>query len=391
MSLENQLKDYMQNHSQVFLDMLKEVVHLETPTKGNKEDLKICREYFENKFSDIGFKCSTIPSNDENYGDHLLMELGEGSEQILFVGHYDTVYDKGTFGDIWTEKDSKIWGPGVLDMKGGNVQVYMIARALIDLNLMPENKKIVFLLTSDEEAGSPTSAKLYMDEARKSKASLIMEPTMGDDIEDVTVGRFARGNYTFVAEGKPAHSGQEPENAESSITELVQQAAYLESLTNLEEGVTVACTCLNSGNKGWPTVPGAGELTIDARFVSNHKAEEYDAIFQQLKPYNPKVKITTKGGIEKPSFEATNVENNKLFEKAKNVGEKFNLNIKGSIGRAGTDGNFTSSVGCPTLDGLGLTGRYLHQPGDEYINVNDIAKRGAFVASLVLEILNETL
>src|SRR5699024_2549274 len=239
------------------------------------------------KFSDIGFKCSTIPSNDENYGDHLLMELGEGSEQILFVGHYDTVYDKGTFGDIWTEKDSKIWGPGVLDMKGGNVQVYMIARVLIDLNLMPENKKIVFLLTSDEEAGSPTSAKLYMDEARKSKASLIMEPTMGDDIEDVTVGRFDRGNYTFVAEGKPAHSGQEPENAESSITELVQQASYLERLRNLEEGVTVACTCINSVYICWRTVLGAGELTIDARFVYNHKKKEYDAIFQQLKPYNP--------------------------------------------------------------------------------------------------------
>src|SRR5699024_4214051 len=236
----------------------------------------------------------------------------EGSEQILFVGHYDTVYDKGTFGDIWTEKDSKIWGPGVLDMKGGNVQVYMIARVLIDLNLMPENKKIVFLLTSDEEAGSPTSAKLYMDEARKSKASLIMEPTMGDDIEDVTVGRFARGNYTFFAEGKPAHSGQEPENAESSIKELAQQALYLEGLTDIDNGVTVACTCLNSGNAGWPTVPGKGNLTIDARFDSNDKAHEYNKLFQNLKPYNPAVKLTTQGGIEKPSFEANDPSNRNL-------------------------------------------------------------------------------
>src|SRR5699024_1562879 len=99
-----------------------------------------------------------------------------------------------------------------------NVQVYMIARALIDLNLMPENKKIIFLLTSDEEAGSPTSAQLNMDEARKSKPSLIMAHTMEEDIEDENIGRFARGNYTFVAEGKLAHFGQEPGHGESSIT-----------------------------------------------------------------------------------------------------------------------------------------------------------------------------
>lgn len=389
MSVEKNLKEYMEENYEIFVDMLKDVVHIETPTKGKKEDLEKCRKYFENKFSHLGFKCFTIPSNDDNYGNHLLMELGEGDEQILFVGHYDTVYDKGTFGELWKEKDSKIWAPGILDMKGGNVQVYMVAKALIDLDLIPENKKIVFLLTSDEEAGSPTSSKHYKEIARKSEASFIMEPTMGDNIEDLTVGRFARGNYTFIAEGKSAHSGQEPESAESGIIELAQQAMYLENLTDLVNGVTVACTCLDSGNAGWPTVPGAGELTIDARFVSNDKAEEYDEIFQNLKPFNSQVKITTKGGIEKPSFEASDVQNKALYEKAKIIGEKLELNIEGSIGRAGTDGNFTASVGCPTLDGLGMTGNYLHQPGEEYINIKDVAVRGAFVASLVLEILNK--
>lgn len=389
MSVEKKLTDYMEQHTDTFLNMLQEVVQLESPTEGSKEDLKKCRDYFARIFSELGFTCTVIPNENDRYADHLLMELGEGDEQLLFVGHYDTVYDKGTFGELWKQEGSKIWGPGALDMKGGNLQVYMVVKALQELDLLPANKKLVFLLTSDEEAGSPTSYQHYMEVGKKSKAAFIMEPTMGDCLEGLTIGRFARGNYTFVANGQPAHSGQHPETAESGLKELAQQALYLESLTNLDKGVTVACTCLKSGNAGWPTVPGDGELTIDARFATTELADTFDAQFQNLKAFNPNVTITTKGGIEKPLFDAHAPGNQALFETAQKIGRKFGMEMEGFIGKAGTDGNFTSSVGCPTLDGMGMSGQHPHQPGKEYINVDDIAPRGAFVARMVLEVLNE--
>ncbi|ALX50182.1 M20/M25/M40 family metallo-hydrolase [Lentibacillus amyloliquefaciens] len=387
MSEEKMLLEFMEKHIDEFMEMLKEAVTLESPTEGNKEDLKKCRDYFERSFSKIGFKCNIVPSNDGRYGDHLLMELGEGDEQVLFVGHYDTVYEKGAFGTMWEQEGTKVWGPGAFDMKGGNVQVFMVAKALKELGMLPENKKIVFLLTSDEEAGSPSSHMHYKELAKKSKASFVMEPTFGDYSGLLTIGRYARGNYTFVAEGKPAHSGQEPEKAESGLKELAQQAIYLESFTDLEKGVTIACTSLNSGNAGWPTVPGVGELTIDARFSSAEIAKEFDSQFQNLKPYNSEVKIRTKGGIEKPPFNEKDPAHKALYESAKKVGKKFDLEMEGFVGRAGTDGNFTASVGSPTLDGMGMSGDFAHQPGKEYINTDDIAVRGAFVASMVLEVL----
>ncbi|QQK78757.1 M20/M25/M40 family metallo-hydrolase [Salicibibacter cibi] len=387
MSEEKKLVEYMEKYTDEFLDILKEAVNLESPTEGNKEDLKRCRHYFERIFSEIGFKCNVVPSNDSRYGDHLLMELGEGDEQVLFVGHYDTVYEKGLFRNIWNQEGSKIWGPGVFDMKGGDVQVYMVTKALKDLDLLPENKKIVFFLSSDEEAGSPTSHMHYKELAKKSKASFVMEPTFGGYSNGLTIGRLCRGNYTFVAAGKPAHSGQEPEKADSGLKELAQQAIYLESLTDLEKGMTIACTCLNSGKAGWPTVPGGGELTIDARFSSAEQAKQYDSMFQNLKAFNPAVKITTKGGIEKPLFDEKDPKHNALYESSKKVGKMFDMEMKGHIGRAGTDGNFTAAVGCPTLDGMGMTGDFAHQPDKEYINTDDIAVRGAFVARMVLEVL----
>lgn len=381
------LLDFMEKHTNEFLEVLKEAVLLETPTEGDKEDLKKCRDYFAKIFSEIGFTCRVIPSNDSRYGDHLYMELGTGDEQILFVGHYDTVYPKGTFGELWKQEGTKVWGPGVLDMKGGDVQVYMVAKALKELKLLPDNKKIAFFLSSDEEAGSYSSHMHYEEIAKKSKAAFVMESTRGDYVGGLKIGRFGRGNYTFVAEGKPAHSGQEPENAESGLLELAKQAICLEGLTDLSKGVTVACTCLNSGHAGWPTVPGDGELTIDARFSSLEMAAEYDQLFKNLKPFNPEVKMTTKGGLEKPPFDENDPIHRALYEKAKEVGNEFGMDMIGIVTRGGSDGNFTASVGCPTLDGLGMSGDFVHQPGKEYINTDHIAIRSAFVARMVLEVL----
>src|SRR5699024_908037 len=318
------------------------------------------------------------------------MELGVGEEQILFVGHYDTVYEKGAFGEVWKEEGNKIKGPGVLDMKGGNIQVYMIAKELKELNLFPNNKKTVFFLSSDEEAGSYSSYKHFQNIAKESKAAFVMESTKGDYTGGLKIGRYGRGNYTINAKGKPAHSGQEPEKAESSLIELAQQAIYLENLSDYKSNqkVTIACTCLKSGASGWPTVPGEGKLTIDARFATAYLSHKYDEIIQNVTSLIPTIELTIKGGIEKPPYNEKEHKHQNLYEKAKLIGEKFNLNMKGIVTRGGSDGNFTSSVGCPTIDGLGMSGDFVHQPGREYINTDNIALRTAFVARLALEVLN---
>lgn len=180
MSEAKLLLDYMEKHQAEFVDILKGAVLLESPTEGDKEDLKRCRDYFENLFSGVGFKCTVIPGNDKRFGDHLLMEYGEGSEQVLFVGHYDTAHPKGSFGsNLWRVEGTKAFGPGTLDMKGGDVQAYMAAKALIDLGLMPEGKKIVFFLNADEEAGSCTSKQHFTEHAKKVRLLLSWKVVWG--------------------------------------------------------------------------------------------------------------------------------------------------------------------------------------------------------------------
>lgn len=427
MNRSKQLFQYMQAHQQEYLTALEGAVRRESPTEGDPGDLAACREYFAELFRGIGFRVTTVKSLDPRFGDHLLMEYGQdagkaaeelqcwlddgrtrpkweagiggASRQLLFGGHYDTVHNKGVFGaDLWKIDGDRAIGPGVLDMKSGDVLVWQIARAFQELDLMPKDARIAFFLSSDEEAGSYGSSALYQALAARSKAAFIMESSVGvegDSIGGLKCGRFGRGNYTFRAHGTPYHSGLNPTLAESGLIELARQAVRLEEMTYFDrlnpktgekETVTVGCTCLNSGNAGWPTVPGDGSLTIDARYSTGELAEHYDQLFRHLDSFNPKVPITTEGGIEKPPFDKDLPGNKALQALALEVGAELGVEMHPGVVRGGSDGNFTAATGCPTLDGMGTTGGHVHQLG-EYINLSHLAFRSAFTAEMALRVL----
>ena len=423
------LRDYMQAHLPDYLSALEGAVRRETPTEGSRADLDACRAYFAQLFRTANFQVTEIPSLDPRFAPHLLMEygadagsaarevlawlsarrdsdppetwspgLGGRSGRLLFGGHYDTVHEKGLFPRLWAIDGDHAVGPGVLDMKSGDVMVWLLGKAYQDLGLLPEGKRIAFLLTSDEEAGSYGSSPLYRHLACRSEAAFIVESSVGvegDYIGGLKCGRYGRGNYTFEAHGTPYHSGLDPTKAESGLIELAKQAVRLEGMTYFDrpnpetgekETVTVGCTCLSSGNAGWPTVPGDGKLTIDARFSAGHLAEEYDRLFQCLPSLNPNVRITTAGGLEKPPFDKDLPRNRALQSMARELGAELGVEMHPGVVRGGSDGNFTAAVGCPTLDGLGTTGGHVHQLG-EYINLSHLPFRLAFTAELALRVL----
>lgn len=408
MDRREKLLNYMTEHKDEYLGILEKAVRLETPTEGDREDLDKCRAFFADLFRGIGCRVTEVESLDPRFADGIRIEFGNpDGRQLLFGGHYDTVHEKclfaKEFGDTWHVEGGKAIGPGVLDMKSGDCMVYMAMKAIKELNLLPDNANITFFLTGDEEAGSYGASKRYMEYAKESIAAFIMESSAGivgvdhDYIGGVKSGRYGRGNYTFHAHGTPYHSGLNPTLAESGLIELSKQAVALEEMTffdrvNSETGkpetVTVGCTCLDSGNAGWPTVPGDGALTIDARFSTVQLAEEYDAKFRNMKSFNPKVPITTTGGLEKPPFDKDLPGNKHLQELAVRLGGEFGVEIRHGMVRGGSDGNFTSAAGCPTLDGLGATGSHIHQLG-EYVNIDQLPFRMAFVTELALRVLSE--
>ena len=116
---------------------------------------------------------------------------------ILVMGHLDTVHPIGTLAKLpFRREGNKAWGPGILDMKGGNYlaleAIRQLARARVATKL-----PITVLLTSDEEVGSPSTRDLIEAEASRHRYVLVPEPARADG--GVVTGRYAIARFNLEA------------------------------------------------------------------------------------------------------------------------------------------------------------------------------------------------
>jgi len=75
-------------------------------------------------------------------------------------------------------------------------------------------------------------------------------------------------------------------------------------------------------------------------------------------------------------------QNMELYETAVAVLADMGLGLEGSVVGGGSDGNFTSALGVPTLDGLGSAGSGPHAR-DEHIRVKETLERVALITGLL--------
>ena len=378
MSDAKRILEYAQKETVNYLTTLKGAVELESLTYGDKATVDKCGEYFQKLFKGIGFEITVLPQT--GCGDHFIGEYGAGKEAVLIVGHYDTVFPIGTLKTMpWKIEDGKVYGPGALDMKGGIVLAYYAIKCLQELGI-PINKKIKVFLNSDEEAGSITSSKPIMEEARKCNYVLVPEPGTAEP-GHVKHSRFGRAVYRIYTHGKSSHSGGAPKAAISAITELAYLVQALNAMTNHDKGLTVSPTYITAGIDSTAMIPGEGCVTVDVRSATKEGMDRVTKVIESLKPTVEGMRLEITGGVEKPIFEF-NAVNKPLFAKAQEAGKDFGLEVTGHISGGGSDANFTSSIGTPTLDGLGITGYLHHNPGEHAI-IEHIPYRMALLSRLI--------
>lgn len=366
---------YLQEHQDAFLELLQKFVELESPSHENKETSNRCGQFLEEIFGGLGFQIERIHRDD--CGDHIYGELGNGEGSALILGHYDTVFPIGTLQTMpFKVEGGKAFGPGVLDMKGGIIMAYFAMKALCVLGLMPD-KKIGIFFNSDEESGSFSSSKLIIEKSKDYNCTLVMEPGI-NDLNSIKLKRFGRGTYDIIAHGRAAHSGSNPHLAVSPLTELAHQLLFLERWNEREEGVTFSPTFISGGIAGTCMVPETAYFTMDVRYETDELATTIHREILNLKPLTPNVRLEVKGKIDKPVM----IGDERLYRKVVEIGRQYGLEMKSVTVGGGSDGNFTAAAGCPTLDGLGTTGEFLHNP-NEYIHLEHVPYRTAMLAKLL--------
>jgi glutamate carboxypeptidase len=299
--------------------------------------------------------------------------------RILALGHSDTVWPVGTLKSMpFREKDGRLWGPGVLDMKAGIAFFIYAMRILRDLDT-PVAHQVVMQINSDEEVGSQSSRALTEKNARRSQAVLVLEPAGGLEGK-LKTARKGIGDYTVTVRGKAAHSGLDFTAGASAILELARQIEKIAAFTDLPRGITVNPGVIAGGTRV-NVVAAEARAEVDMRIERLKDAAALDRKFRGLRPVDKRCSIEVTGGLNRPPLERSPAIV-QLFRKAQALAREMDVELDECSVGGGSDGNFTAALGVPTLDGLGAVGEGAHAL-NESILVDRIAERTALLAKLV--------
>ena len=367
------------DHRNDYLDLLARFVAVESPTH-DKAAADRMADLLERTLSDDGWAVGR--DGRDEVGDVLVATLpaagpGDGT---LILAHYDTVWPLGTLDVMPWRVDAaadRAYGPGSVDMKAGIASAIVAARLLGALGIDPPGP-VTLLLTSDEETGSAASRDRIEAEARRHGRVLVVEGARDDGA--LKVGRKGVAGYRVDFLGIPAHAGNHPDDGASALVELAHLVLFARSLDDRAAGTTVNPTVARAGG-AVNVITEAARLDIDARVLLAAEAGRIDDALGAWQPRDPRVRVTVGGGLNRPPMEPTSG-NVALFERARGIARTWGVELASAIVGGGSDGNFTSALGVPTLDGIGACGAGAHAR-DEHVRIDDTLVRTALLAALL--------
>jgi glutamate carboxypeptidase len=370
---------YYTDHLQSVVDLTTALANFETPT-GSKPHVDVMCDHMHNILIQLGADVRRLPQ--EQVGDCLIAKWNADTpgKPLLFVMHMDTVWPLGTVEKrpIHVEGDRLI-GPGTWDMKGSIACVLSALKGLRDRGEFPK-RPIWALFTTDEETGSHHSLEMIKEYASQAALALVME--FAGVNGGLKTWRKGVATYTVTVKGKSSHAGNAPEKGINAVLELAHHTLAVAKLTNMEIGTTVAMTVANGGT-AFNVIPDLAVGKVDVRYRTMAEAERIHDAICGLQPVLAGAVIEVATGTQRPPME-DDEKNTHAYQQARQIAAEmgFELGSEGSGG--GSDGNFTSALGIPTLDGLGPRGEGAHAIHEQVV-ITSIPERVALLDGIIRE------
>ncbi|MEO8448735.1 MAG: M20/M25/M40 family metallo-hydrolase [Gemmatimonadota bacterium] len=141
---------------------------------------------------------------------HLVAEHNGKGTRLLLIGHLDTVFEEDSPFQRFERIDATTArGPGIIDMKGGDVIIVQALKALKAAGLL-DNMNVTVIMTGDEEApGEPRelARRSLLLAAKRSDVAIGFEDGSGDPRKAV-IARRGYTSWTLRVTGTAAHSSQ---------------------------------------------------------------------------------------------------------------------------------------------------------------------------------------
>ncbi|NDW20853.1 M20/M25/M40 family metallo-hydrolase [Alteromonas hispanica] len=189
--------------------LLEKTVNINSGTM-NFDGVKKVGALYQAEFDAMGFETQWVDGEEFNRAGHLVASFGSTGPKILMIGHLDTVFAKDdAFQNYKRIDDNHVAGPGITDMKGGDVIIIAALKALKELDLLDKVSVKVVMTGDEESSGSPLSLskKALIDAAIWADIALGFEDADGD-IKTAVVARRGSIGWQLDVTGKPAHSSQ---------------------------------------------------------------------------------------------------------------------------------------------------------------------------------------
>ncbi len=364
-----------------YLNALEDICNIESPT-NHKAGVDAVGDYCRDLAK--GLEWDTEVFHHEVSGDTLLITMNESAEgkPVVLSAHMDTVHPLGAFGYPAVRRDeSNMYGPGVLDCKGGAAAALLAMHALKSIGFT--SRPIKLFLQSDEENSSITSDKRTVAEmceiGKDAVAFLNLEGYVKGTAVLIRKGILS---CRFDVRGEAIHSAR-CAYGKNALAEAAAKILELEKMKDVE-GITCSCNII-SGGTARNTVPGLCTFYADARFANSSQLEALRAEMKRIAETAFFVEGTTCDLTETSFRSAMPItdRNLELLEKMNSIYESCGLprlEVRASVG--GSDAAYVTEAGIPCVDNLGTEGGSLHSV-NEFIRLSSLSESAKRIASVI--------
>lgn len=383
----DQIYSFVDGHRDEMINLWKDIVNMESSAR-EKENADALAQKLKVEFENAGLDCDLIDVGPIN-GKTLVGIIGEDrpGKPVVFSGHLDTVFPKGTFGENpFRIVDGKAYGPGVLDMKGGIIISLYVIKALNSIGYNERPIKILFV--ADEEKGhqKANTPEVIIREATGGICAFNMETGLVDN--KICIGRKGGGVCLVTVDGVGCHSGNDFLNGRNSIEEMAYKILEIQKLTDLEQGTTVSVTLIKGGTVQ-NAIPAQCKLDIDLRYV---KISERDRLKDALEKICSKTYIegttTSMEFMEMMAPYETTDDVIKFYEFVNKTSQEFGFGEMGSTKLGGgSDASYITIAKTPVLCSFGVRGQWNHT-AEEYAIVESLFERTKLISTVIMNLQN---
>lgn len=373
------LFQFIAENTEKYLDFLCRICSYEARAY-DKQTLDEMAEHIAAFAQGEGLSVSRKPM--EKCGDFLTVEINPGKEKAcLFQAHMDTVHEKGVFGDPVVRTDEeRMYGPGVIDCKGGIAIALLTMKALLDNSF---EKHVRLILTSDEEIsnilGGLDEIRFIQQSAKGFPCAINCETAEGDQ---VVISRKAILKYRLDIQGVSGHAGKHYFISKNAIEEAAHKIIALHS-KSVEGGTTYSCNII-SGGSVTNIIPDQCSVTVDIRAVS---VEDMEIAKQEMENVANTSFISgtacqlTLLSVRPPMEKST--QTIEVLNRLLDVCHKYNLGTLTPLeSGGGSDSCYTQIAGIPSICGMGASGGFQHTP-KEFLYKNSIPLRAKILSGFL--------